>query len=253
MPISTDACAGPCNATARRLIATYEAALDDYVTLLDEWIAGGQRGKEPPEPVEPEVNVYDGEPLFCRRCRALVRAALLDVDQLATELSARSDGHRGTLQEGRVSGSRTSGSPSPTADLLDKLYGDLTDVEDEWRQRWGFAPRTHRAHRGADPRSRCVAWLSERLDGILAAPEHVPFAARVLNWEVVLRNRLAEDPVGSKSPARCTHCDARRIVRQREGYWQCGECTTIYSDAVERQLRHDQGVELETKQEAYAS
>ncbi|MFI7644082.1 hypothetical protein [Nonomuraea sp. NPDC049400] len=242
---STNACNGPCNNTARRLIADYERALDGYVELLDEWIAGGQQGEEPAEPMAPELTVYEGEPLFCRRCRALVRAALLDLDQLATELSARSDGHRGSVPEGRVSGSRTSGSPSPTADLLDALYGDLTDVEDEWRQRWGFAPRTHRAHRGADPRSRCIGWLSERLDGILAAEEHIGFAARVLRWEVVLRERLQEDSVGTKSPIRCPRCSERRVVREREGYWQCGACTMMLSDPVERQQRHDQGVELE--------
>lgn len=246
MPISPEACCGPCNNTARRLIADYECALDEYVELLDKWIAAGQKGKEPAEPVEPDVEVHGGDPLFCRKCRALVRAALLDLDQLAAELCASSDGHRGSIPEGRVSGSRRAGSLSPVADILDRLYGDLTDVEDEWRQRWGFASRTHRSHRGAHPRSRCIGWLSEQLDGILATPDHVEIAAKVLNWEIVLRNLLAEDPVGSKSPARCGRCSERRIVRQREGYWQCGACTTIYSDAVERQLRHDQGVELES-------
>lgn len=245
MSIDPQACMGPCNNTARRLIADYERALDDYVERLDQWITGGQQGGEPAEPVEPDVEPREGDPLFCRACRALVRVALLDLDQLASELSARSDGHRGSLTEGRVSGSRGSGSPSATADILDKLYGDLTDVEDEWRQRWGFAPRTHRSHRGAHPRSRCIGWLSEQLDGILAAEEHVPFAAQVLNWEVLLRNLLKEDPVGSKSPIRCPHCAERRVVRQKEGYWACGTCTMILSDAVERQQRHDQGVELE--------
>lgn len=244
MPI-TKPCSGPCNSPARRAWNAYEQALKQHATDLEAWHAG-ELGEAPDEPLPPDVEVRQGDPLWCPRCKTLVRVALLDLDNLAAELQAGADGHRGALAEGRVSGSRGSGTPSPTADLLDNLYGFLADVEDEWRDTWGYSPRTDRVHRGAHPRTRRITWLSERLEGILAAEQHVTFGIGVLRWEVVLREKLKEDSVGTRSPIRCPKCSERRVVRQREGYWQCGSCTMMLSDPVERQQRHDQGVELET-------
>jgi len=240
------------NAT-RRAYEAYRQAIIEHADAMDAWVEAGEVGDPPEEPSLPDVEARQGEPRFCGRCKALIKVALLDLDNLASELQAGADGHRGNVPEGRVSGSRSSGSPSPTADLLDKLYGFLADVEDEWRDTWGYAPRTDRVHRGAHPRSRRIAWLSERLEGILGSEEHVKFGLEVLRWEVVLREQMREDSVGTKSPIRCPHCSERRVVRQKEGFWQCGACTMLLSDPVERQQRHDQGVELETKQEAYAS
>lgn len=141
--------------------------------------------------------------------------------------------------------------------LLDSLYSFLADVEDEWRDTWGYTARTDRVHRGAHPRTRRITWLSERLESVLAAEDHVTFGLDVLRWEVVLRGRLKEDDVGTKSPIRCPRCAERaRVVRHKEGYWQCGACTMLISNAYERKLRHDQGVELEATgktEEAYAS
>lgn len=242
---STKPCSGPCNNAARRAWAAYDQAIIAHADAIDEWVKSGEKGEPPAEPTAPEVAVRDGEPLFCSRCKAVVRAALLDLDQLAAELQAQADGHRGGVQEGRVSGSRGAGSPSPTADLLDKLYGFLADVEDEWRGTCHYAPRVDRAHRGAHPRLRRISWLYEHLDAILAAEEHTRFGLDVLRWEVVLREKLKEDSVGTKSPIRCPRCSERRVVREREGYWQCGACATLLSDPYERQLRHDQGNELE--------
>lgn len=241
---STKPCSGPCNNSARRAWAAYEQALDQYAADMEAWQAD-KLDNEPEEPLPPEVEVRQGAPLFCGRCTATIRAALLDLDQLAAELQAGADGHRGGVPEGRVSGSRNSGSPSPTADLLDKLYGFLADVEDEWRGTCAYTPRTDRAHRGAHPRLRRISWLSEHLDAVLSAEEHVNFGLDVLRWEVVLRQKLKEDSVGTKSPIRCPRCSERRVVREREGYWQCGACATLLSDPYERQLRHDQGNELE--------
>lgn len=255
MPISDDSCHGPCNNTTRRLVAEYDRAIIAHADAVDAWVDAGKKGHPPAEPIPPEVEPRRGEPRFCSGCKARILAALLDLDNLASELQALSDGHRGTLLEGRVSGSRSSGSPSSTADLLDKLYGFLTDVEDEWRDTWGYARRTDRIHRGAHPRTRRITWLSDRLEGILGSEDHVKFGLDVLRWEVVLRDRLKEDSVGLKSPIRCPRrgCGERRVVRKKDGYWECGACSNVLSDPVERQQRHEQGVELVTRQEAYAS
>lgn len=255
MPISNDSCHGSCNNPARRAWAEYDQAIIDHADAIDSWADSGQQGAPPAEPLQPEVEEWPGEPLFCSRCKKLIEAALRDLDNLASELQAGSDGHRGNVPEGRVSGSRSSGSPSSTADLLDKLYGFLADVEDEWRDTWGYTKRTDRIHRGAHPRTRRITWLAERLEGILGSEDHVTFGLDVLRWEIVLRERLKEDSVGMKSPIRCPRrgCGERRVARKKEGYWECGGCTLVLSDQVERQQRHDQGVELVEQQEAYAS
>lgn len=255
MPISDDVCQGPCSNQARKAWAAHAQAILDHADAIDAWVDAGEQGDPPAEPLPPTVEEWPGEPIFCSRCKNLIEAALLDLDNLASELQALSDGHRGNVPEGRVSGSRSSGSPSSTADLLDRMYGFLADVEDEWRGTWGYTKRSDRIHRGAHPRSRRIAWLSGRLEGILGSEDHTRFGLDVLRWEVVLRERLKEDSVGSKSPIRCPRrgCGERRVVRQKEGYWQCSGCTMMLSDAVERQQRHEQGSELVTQQEAYAS
>ncbi|MFD9949851.1 hypothetical protein ACFWYW_55720 [Nonomuraea sp. NPDC059023] len=220
----------------------------DHADAVDAWVAAGEDGDPPAEPEEPTITPCLGDPLFCSKAKSLIKVALADLDYLAAELAALSDGHRGSLPEGRVSGTRGSATPSSIAELLDALYGFLADAEDEWRDTWGFDPRTDRLHRGASPRSRRIAWLSGQLEGMLRREEYVAFGRGVLNWEVVLRAKLKEDPVGTRSPIRCPRpgcSELGRVVRHREGYWQCGACSTILSDATERQQRHDQGVELE--------
>lgn len=255
MPINSEACQGPCTNKARKAWAAYDQAIIDHADAIDAWVESGEQGNPPPEPELPQGELRRGEPLFCGNCKARIEVALLDLDNLASELQAVADGHRGGMPEVRVSGSRGSGSPSSTADILDKLYGFLADVEDEWRDTWGYTRRTDRVHRGAHPRTRRIMWLSDRMEGILAAEDHVKFGLDVLRWEVVLREKLKEDSVGTRSPIRCPRpgCSERRVVRQKAGYWQCGACAMVLSDPVERQQRHDQGVELETRKEAYAS
>lgn len=256
MSTTVQLCAGPCNNPARRARDAYKKALDEYAAAMEKW-TDGLLDKEPLLPSEPDVREEPGEPLFCGRCKAKIHMALLDLDNLAAELQAQSDGHRGGVPDGRVSGSRDSGSPSSSADLLDRLYGFLADVEDEWRDTWGYTKRADRVHRGAHPRTRRITWLSERMEGVLAAEDHIRFGLDILRWEIVLRARLKEDDVGTKSPIRCPRCAERgRVVRQKEGYWSCGACTMLISGPYERQLRHDQGVELEATgktEEAYAS
>lgn len=251
MPISDDACHGPCTNHARKTIAAYDQALDAHVVEVDGWIEAGQQGDCPPEPAEPIVESTPGDPLWCARCKALVRAALLDLDVLASELAARSDGHRGGVPEGRVSGSRGAPSLSPIADALDKLYGFLSDVEDEWRQACEYAPRINRTHRGAHPRSRTIGWLYERLGDILASDDHIKTGLDILRWETVLRGLAKEEPIGSISPIRCPRCDTyKQVMREQEHHWACKACGRLIPDGEERELREKQGRELDVVSEA---
>jgi len=246
VPISSEACAGPCNSQARKTIAAYDHALEAHIIDVDSWIASGQQGDCPPAPAEPLVECTPGEPLWCHRCKALVRAALLDLDVLASELAARADGHRGGVQDGRVSGSRSSASPSPIADTLDKLYGFLSDLEDEWRGACGYAPRVNRTHRGAHPRSRTIGWLSEHLANLLADEDHIKSGLDILRWETVLRTLAKEEPVGTVSPIRCPRCSTyKQVVREQEHHWACKACGRLIPDWEERELRDKQGRELD--------
>ncbi|TMS00158.1 hypothetical protein [Nonomuraea basaltis] len=246
MPISSDSCNGPCNTGARRAIAAYEQALDAHIIEVDAWIAAGQQGECPPAPAEPVIESIPGDPLWCSRCKSLVRAALLDLDVLASELAARADGHRGVVAEGRVSGSKGAPSPSPIGDALDKLYGFLSDLEDEWRQTCGYAQRVNRTHRGAHPRSRTIGWLSEHLGNLLADDDHIKSGLDILRWEIVLRALADEEPIGSVSPIRCPRCAIyKQVMREQEHHWACKACGRLIPDWEERELRDKQGRELD--------
>lgn len=239
-------CVGPCNNAARRTLAAYERAIMEHADAIDAWVAAGELGEPPAEPEQPSMTARGGEPHWCTQCSSLVRAALLDLDVLASELAARADGHRGGIQEGRVSGSRGAASPSPIADTLDRLYGFLADVEDEWRHACGYAQRINRTHRGAHPRSRTIGWLSEHLGNLLADEDHVKSGLDILRWETVLRALAKEEPVGSVSPIRCPRCSTyKQVMREQEHHWACKACGRLIPDAEERELRDKQGRELD--------
>lgn len=107
MSSTAQPCSGPCGNPARRARAAFKQALDEYVAAMEAWTAG-ELAKEPTMPLEPDVREALGEPLFCGRCKAKIHMALLDLDNLAAELQAQSDGHRGGVPGERVSHSRAS-------------------------------------------------------------------------------------------------------------------------------------------------
>ncbi|MFI6889172.1 hypothetical protein [Streptosporangium canum] len=200
---------------------------------MDEWIADGQEGECPPEPAVPAVEWRPGEPLVCGVCRMSTRSALLEVDVLASELAREVDGHRPPVKWSRVSGSRPKPAVSPVAELLDDLVGDLLKVEDGHRRavRW---PARVSLGRGADVRSRSVAYLVDHLDGVLAREELVGLVDVALTW---LR-RLSEEP--GWSPARC-RCGERVLNWDAQvGFFVCSACGRHVSQVEERGLVADE-------------
>jgi len=119
-----------------------------------------------------------GDPVWCRRCRALIRARLLDLDDQAALLSALEGGHRSRTGE-RVSGSRERPSPAPYIDDLDELLHTLLSWEDAYREHRGLAPRPRRG-RFAPTLSGNIAWLAAHLDGLLAFDGAADFGREVL-------------------------------------------------------------------------
>lgn len=241
------ACHGACNHAARQALAAYQRAIEEHADAIDAWVAAGQPGEPPAEPEPPTIRWNPGSPLFCGRCLANTRRALLELDTLAGMLAAHSDGHRTpTTGEGRVSGTKTTPSVSPTADILDRLVGDLFDVEDEWRAERGYPPRQSHGARGAHPRSRTIGWLAERLEEILAHPDFVALPRRVHNWERVLRRLAKDDRAASTSPVRCS-CGERRIAWDTDlHYYRCRSCGTLWNVDEHDRLIQEQADAAET-------
>ncbi|OPG13657.1 hypothetical protein B1L11_06630 [Microbispora sp. GKU 823] len=225
---------GGCNHRNRTTWAAYQRAVEDHADQIDTWFRNGQEGEPPAEPDQPTIYWKPGNPLFCERDIAATRRSLLELDTQAAQLAATSDGHRarGGGGDGRVSGSKTSGSVSPAADILDRLVGDLFDVEDEWRSLRGYQPRptTPVGPRGSHPRSRTIGWLADHLADILAHEDMTGLPRKVFNWERILRHLNKDARPSTSSPIRCPRptCGERRVAWDDERhYYACGACGNI--------------------------
>ncbi|GAA0402863.1 hypothetical protein GCM10009530_63540 [Microbispora corallina] len=235
------ACHGACNHRNRTTLAAYQRALEDHADATDTWYRNGQKGDPPAEPTVPDLRWYPGNPLFCARDVAAARRSLLELDTQAAQLAATSDGHRGLgTADGKVSGSKTTSSVSPVADILDRMLGDLLDAEDEWRQLRGYAsrPPAQRGPRGSHPRSRTIGWLADHLADMLAHPDFLQLPRTIYRWERVLRHLTKDDRTSPSSPIRCPRptCGERRVSWDDERhYYACGACgNVLYQD------EHDQ-------------
>lgn len=103
-------------------------------------------------------------------------------------------------------------------------------VEDAWREHRGYPPRPQRPRDG-HARRLSIAWLLDELDHILAHPGSVRFGLGVLAWQRRLRALTRSDPVGTLSPIRCPRCSEVQVRRQDDGYWQCGTCGRLLTQA----------------------
>ncbi|MFI7632437.1 hypothetical protein [Microbispora rosea] len=243
--VPAGSCRGSCNLRAARALLAHHEALVEHADAVDRWYAaGGSEQEFPPEPEAPRVRFWPGNPLFCGRCVANARRTLLDLDVLASQLAAAADGHRGraasSAGEGRVSGTKVRPSVSPVTDVLDRLVGDLFDVEDEWRGLRGYPARQSNGGRGAHPRSRTIGWLAERLEDILGHEDMAGLPRKLSNWDRVLRHLAKDDRASTSSPVRCV-CGERRVGWDQElGYYVCGGCGTLLSvDEHDRQVREE--------------
>lgn len=253
MPFTPDltpagACHGPCNNHNRRAAQAHREAIDRHADEVDAWYRAGGHGTPPPEPEPPALRWIPGDPLFCTRCTAATRRTLGELDQLAAQVAATSDGYRTPEQAGRVTGSKTTPSVSPLGEILDKLLGDLFEIEDTWRRLRGYAPRPAFKGRGAHPRSRTIAWIAEHLDGILAHPGMTWVPGKLLAWGRVLRRLAKDDPLTVLSPIRCPSptCGERRIRWDEErGYYVCGACQRILYEHEHDEYAREQAAALE--------
>lgn len=181
--------------------------------------------------------------MWCSRCPGLIRAALANLDDLASLLDSWADGHRGATSGqklGKTGPKAHPGSPSPIRDTLDELYGALVEVEDLWRDHRGYPPRAQRARDGR-ARRQVIAFLLEELRDILDNPGSVKFGLGILAWERRLQAMTTSEPVIQRRPARCPngHCQQRALWTRADGMTECRACGRLmheheYAELVAR-------------------
>jgi hypothetical protein len=254
--MNEDPCAGPCNSRARKAWKDYEAALAVWKTADETYEAAIQAGADdagdrPEHPAEPNIKVWYGDPVFCRRCASNIRTALAGLDHLAGLLAAQVDGMRGLpSMEKETTGKRGKASTAPSVDPgvddLDEMFRFLTGAEDWWRQvNPSYGPRPYMGeageqplHAGSHPRSRTLGWLGDHFTEILQHAGCGQFGLQVLLWERRLQDATKSRPELRHLAARCPrpHCGQRTLFRRDDGGAECRnpDCRAVmYGDEYE--------------------
>jgi hypothetical protein len=264
----SDACPGKCNRRYRQAWDNWEQAYEAWIkqctakaTLADRQFPDDPAGraaivrdlKLPAPPATPDNPVSVGDPIWCERCKAIIAKALARLDDLASLLESWQDGHRGASsgESGPRRGAEP-GSPSPISDILDKLYGELIEVEDQWRRLRSYPPRPRRARDGR-ARRHSIAFLSGELRDILTSKTYVEFGKRVLAWERLLYTLSRSEPVVRPVPGRCPRCRYKNVLATRDdGRVQCrrSQCNRLlsqeeYDELVDAELGVDAEQEMQ--------
>lgn len=117
----------------------WRKALEAHERALEKWIARGCVGEEPQPP---EIRPWPGEPNLCRKCAAIVRAALRELphayDALESHKYLTRTASAGEERRGR---SDAAPSPSPGADHQDEIA--------RLGSTWEDALRKHLRHQAA--------------------------------------------------------------------------------------------------------
>lgn len=247
------ACKGPCANRYREAWAAYPKALAAWQTQAEQAIKEATQDAEttedfpepecltpqqidalklPERPLPPDMSYNLGEPNFCGRCRPRIRRALDEVDRLASLLDSWADGHRGATSGEKVSRSSSApASPSPISVILDTLYQEVTDVEDEWRETRGYTKVRRGTSRGAHGRTLAIAFVLDHFTDIFLSEDHIEFCLRVLTWERLLLAQTKSDPVVRSRPGRCPRCRLMNTLQTRDdGYTVCNGCGRLLSE-----------------------
>jgi hypothetical protein len=155
-----------------------------------------------------------GSPVWCGPCKKLARACLNDIDRLIIWLEQEADGFSsrspGTYT---ISGGSEEHSPSPTVDLLDSVYMDLSRFEAAWRREQGYSPtRRSSLGRTAFDRSMTIAFLQKNLISIMLTPKMSDHLRRVMRWRVVLQHLAHAQAEPVERPGRCPRCHLVNVL-----------------------------------------
>jgi len=262
LPIDPHACPGPCNHAARTAVdaydqahTAYEHARAAYPAIVAAWHAPLLYPAPPAPPAPVTIRPNLGDPVWHPGCARRIRAALIELDDLASLAQATVDGHRDAGARYGKTGlhlKTSAPSPSPITDTLDELYGALIDVEDNWREFRDDQPRPQRARNG-HARRLAISYLLDELDAILHHPGSVAFGLAAFAWQRRLRALTKSDPTARRSPIRCPRClEVARMVLQDDGYYKCGTCEKLMSQR-EHDREYNEQAEEHVEQEAHAS
>lgn len=198
------ACPGNCNRAWREARETFKQALADYDRE-------GRLDPNTSRPIPPSIQAWPGNP-WCGTCKSKIRAALAELDILASLLSATADGHRAAPGGQRVSGTSVQMSPSAAGDDLDELISMLTGWEDDHRDRMKLGPPQARRGHLAAPETEIIAWLMRRLDEILVGEAAVDFGQEVLQWHREFTNKTKAGARTLRRPLRCPRPQCRLLT-----------------------------------------
>lgn len=189
-------CPGSCNAWWRNLTEDQQAA-----------------SEHAPRP---------GEPVWCGSCAGRIRRCLTELDYLGALLAAVSDGHREAPEEGTRRNNGHAPSPSPHADAIDELTRMLREWETIYCETMGINPPIRHGYL-ADVRSEVIAFLTERLDTVLASPVAVDVALEVLQWHREFVTATKAGTGRHKKPVPCPWCGLKLLAWcEGDDYVACG-------------------------------
>jgi hypothetical protein len=173
---------------------------------------------------------WPGEPVWCQRCKARIRGALAQIDDLLAELERQADGHRTMAQD--TPGRRSAHAPSPSVifDETDEAVSVLLAWEDAWIEQhpeWTTRPR--RGRRATIARTT-TSQLIRHLDGILETPFAADFGREILAMEHRLADvgHMLEPP---RLPIECPRCGLRMLEQAEPGHWMCAHCRRPMDEA----------------------
>jgi hypothetical protein len=230
---SGSACPGFCNRRYREAREAYEQALALYDPLDPH--------QSRPEP--PQVQPWEGEPVWCGPCASKISQRLHQLDDLWSLLQRYADGHREAPASPLVSASSETLSPSDAADAAQDIASLFTDWEAKYRGLRGW-PSVRRDEDMADVITSCAAWLSAHLRGILASRLARAFGEGILDWHRELTGSTKAGTRKLTKPLRCPGC------RQLTLTWVEGEESVHCSDPDCRVILRYQEYEAEVSRMA---
>jgi len=198
-------CIGTCNSQWRKAHALYADGLAKYDKALEQ-LADGDDVPNPPAP--PDIRPWYGQPYWCGRCMALIKAELAELDDLASMLAALPPGIRPAVsakhERVKVSGSHGTPSASPSGDSLEELAAWLKSWEAMAKDEDDPTPR--RGHLATEI-TTVRSWLYAHFDLLMLNPDVAqPFGEETRAWhrELIARAHAASAAKHVKQP--CPRC-----------------------------------------------
>ena len=202
-------CPGACNSAYRRRKALHDADVAAYAKALEGRAAaleaGAYAGPVPEAPAPLGLHPWYGDPVWCLKCKGIIHAELLELDDLAALIAAipplarpADDG------AGKVGGTRGRLSPSARFDDLDEL--------DEWLRSWEAVARGKDdviPRRGELARSSTtiIAWLYHHFGDLMGNEDvALDFGEEIRRWRRDLARRAAAGQMSRHQKRPCPRC-----------------------------------------------